>query len=307
MKELLERCAGLDVHQKSVVACIMIGLGDDMRKEVKTFGTMTDDLNDLKAWLKANQIRHIVLESTGVYWKPIFNILEDETFDISLANARNVKNVPGRKTDVKDSIWLCRLLKSGLIEKSFIPPESIRHLRDLTRYRKSEKQALVSEKNRLIKVLESANIKISSVFTDVYGKTAWNMILALADGVTNLDELVAHVPGQVKATKKDIKKALKGTLKQHHLNLLKLMINQIIELEKVIDNIEELIKEALIPYSQEVDLLKTIPGVSDTVASVIVAEIGIDMDQFPSASHLASWAGVAPGNNESAGKKKALE
>lgn len=307
MKELLERCAGLDVHKKTVAACIMIGCGDTMRKEIKTFGTMTDDLEELKQWLKSNEVRHIVLESTGVYWKPVFNILEDDYFDILLANARNVKNVPGRKTDINDSVWLCRLLKSGLIENSFIPPVEIRNLRDITRYRKSLVQMLTSQKNRLIKILESANIKLASVFTDVYGKTSRKLIVALANGTTDLNELITYIPSRVKATKKQIKRALKGTLNEVQRQLLSNMIDLVTDLEKQIANIETLIQEALIPFSQEVELLKTIPGVSNGVASTIIAEMGIDMDVFPTSNHLASWAGLCPGNNESAGKKKALE
>ncbi len=274
------------------------------RTEVRSFGTMTDELEDLGRWLKENGVRHIALESTGVYWKPVFNVLEDEYFDISLANARNVKNVPGRKTDVKDSVWICRLLKSGLIEKSFIPPEEIRYLRDLTRYRKSLKQNLVSAKNRLLKLLESANIKLASVFSDVYGKTAWNIVLALTKENIDLDEITSSIPGNVKSSREDIKRALKGTLKDHHRKLLSLMIDQINDLEKAIEDVEGLIKSSLDSYAQEVDLLTTIPGVSDAVAATIIAEIGIDMNQFPTEKHIASWAGVSPGNNESAGKKK---
>lgn len=303
MQEILDRCAGLDVHKDSIVACIMIGSGKRMHKEVRTFGTMTDDIRDLGEWLKSHEIKDAAMESTGIYWKPIFNIL-DEEFNLTLANARNIKNVPGRKTDIKDSEWICKLLKNGLIEKSFIPPESIRFLRDLTRYRRSLVQDFASIKNRLIKVLESANIKLSSVFTDVYGKTAWNIIKLIANGQDSVDILTADIPSNVKASKKQIRKALTGTLQEHHLDLLKLMIQQIEDLERLIAALEEKIRENLKSYEVEVNLLKTIPGVNDTAAAVIIAEIGTDMTQFPSEKHITSWAGMAPGNNESAGKKK---
>jgi transposase len=214
MEELFERCCGLDVHRDTVVATVMVGSGKSMIKETKTFGTMTHDLNQLSKWLKEYHIKHVALESTGVYWKPIFNILEED-FEIILANARRIKNVPGRKTDVKDSEWICKLLKNGLIEKSFIPPESIRYLRDLTRYRRSLSQDLGAAKNRLLKFFESVNIKVSSVFTDVYGKTAWGIIQAIVRGETSVEKLTEHIPAQVKKSKEEIRKALTGTLKDY--------------------------------------------------------------------------------------------
>lgn len=303
MQEILDRCAGLDIHKDTIVACVMIGSGKSMYKEVKTFGTMTEDIREMGRWLKNHDIKDVAMESTGVYWKPIFNIL-DEDLRLTLANARNIKNVPGRKTDVKDSEWICKLLKNGLIEKSFIPPESIRFLRDLTRYRRSLTYELTGAKNRLIKILESVNIKLSSVFSSVYGKTAWQIIKMLAQGQDCVDILTHNIPKNVKASKKQIRKALSGTIREHHLGLLQLMIKQIEAVEALIAGVENQIQDALKPYEVEINLLKTIPGVSNVSAATIIAEVGVDMTQFPDEKHLTSWAGVAPGNNESAGKKK---
>jgi len=303
MQEILDRCAGLDIHKNTIVCCIMIGAGSSMYKEIRTFGTMTDDIRELGKWLEHHGIKDVAMESTGVYWKPIFNVLDGD-FNLTLANARNIKNVPGRKTDVKDSEWICKLFKNGLIEKSFIPPESIRFLRDLTRYRRSLLNQLTSAKNRLIKTLESANIKLSSVFSNVRGKTAWNIIKMMAAGQDCVDILSANIPKNVKATRKDIRKALTGTLQQHHLNLLNLMIREIENLEALILDVENEITTHLNQYEREVNLLKTIPGIGDASVATIIAEIGINMNQFPTAKHLTSWAGVAPGNNESAGKQK---
>lgn len=303
MQEILDRCAGLDVHKDSIVACIMVGGGKTMYKEIRTFGTMSDDIASLGIWLKQHAIEEVAMESTGIYWKPIFNILEAD-FELTLANARAIKNVPGKKTDVKDSEWICKLFKCGLIEKSFIPPEKIRYLRDLTRYRRSLLQDLTSAKNRLIKTLESANIKLASVFSSCYGKTAWNIIKLIVAGEDSVDILTAKIPKNVKSSKKQIRKALTGTLQQHHLQLLQLMVQEIEHLDHLINCVEAKIQESLEEYAQNVELLKTIPGVSDNSVATIIAEIGVNMEQFPKAKNLTSWAGMAPGNNESAGIKK---
>ena len=303
MEELLERGCGLDVHKKTIVACIMMGFGKKTRKETRTFGTTTEDLEELGEWLKENNIEHVAVESTSVYWLPIFNVLGDG-FDFTLANARHIKNVPGRKTDVKDSEWICKLLKCGLIQKSFIPPEPIRHLRDLTRYRSSLIRNLCRAKNHYIKLLESKGIKLSSVFSDPFGKTARKLLEALMDGETNFKELLSYIPGQVKASKKEIRKALKGNMQNKHCRLLRIAYDRIIELENAIKELDAEIGQELIPYAKQVELLKTIPGVGNTAAAIMIAELGTNMDQFPTAQNLASWAGMAPGNNESAGKNK---
>lgn len=305
MNNILERCCGLDVHKDSVVACSMIGSGNNVKKEIRKFGTMTEDIRALADWLKQLEIKDVVVESTGVYWKPIFNIFEED-FDVTLANAAHVKNIPGRKTDVKDSEWLCSLLKHGLVKKSFIPPIDIRHLRELTRYRKSLIQQRSAEKNRVIKLLESANIKLASVLSDVYGFVGWQIIQALAKGIRDPKKLVAQVPKRpnVKASKKEFLKALEGTLTDRQVKLLALIVQSIIEQEKHIANVEQQMFDVLKHYEAEVDLLKSIPGVGEVVAATIIAEIGTNMDQFPSELHIASWAGLSPRNNESAGIKK---
>lgn len=303
MQEILDRCAGLDVHKDIIVTCIMVGGGKSMYKEIRSFGTMTEDIKEMGEWLKSHNIEDAAMESTGIYWLPIFNVL-DEDFNLVLANARNIKNVPGRKTDVKDSEWICGLFKNGLIEKSFIPPEDIRFLRNLTRYRQSAVEDLTSAKNRLIKILESANIKLASVFSSVYGKTAWNIIKMIAAGQDSVDILTADIPKNVKASKKQIRKALTGTIQEHHLDLLNTIIRHIESLEVIISDLENQVQEAIKPYQEQVNLLKTIPGIGDIAVATIIAEVGVDMNQFPTAKHLTSWAGIAPGNNESAGKKK---
>lgn len=307
MQEILERCSGLDIHKDTIVSCIMIGSGKSMCKETKTFGTMTEDLHLLAEWLTSHDIKDVAMESTGVFWKPIFNVLGEE-FNLILANARHIRNVPGRKTDVKDSEWICKLLKCGLIAKSFIPPEGIMHLRDQTRYKQKLTGRLASAKNQLIKTLESANIKLASVFSDVYGKTAWNIIKLLAAGQDCVDILSAiKIHGHIKASKKEIRKALTGSLKEHHLKLLNVMIQEIEYLELLINTIEQHISTTLKSYEAEVKLLKTIPGIANAGVATLIGEIGVDMKQFHSEKHLTSWAGLAPGNNESAGKKKSTK
>jgi len=306
MKAILEKCCGIDIHKKTAVACVMIGHGKKVKKETRTFGTMTDDIENLKLWLNECGVKKVAIESIGIYWVPIFNILEDQ-FEIILANARHVKNVPGRKTDVKDSEWLCKLLKYGLIEKSFIPPEDIRFLRELTRERKSIVADLTAMKNNIIKQLECSNVKLSSVLSDVYGATGWEIIKELANGEEEIEKIIDNLNPHIKASKEDFKKALKNTLKRHNRELLKVKIKHVENLQKLISNVEELINTCLEKYNTEIDLLKTVPGVADTAAAIILAEIGANMDQFPTEMHLASWAGLAPGNNESAGKKKVPE
>jgi transposase len=307
MKEILERCCGLDVHKETVVACIMLGTGKKTKKEIKTFSTITEDLLKLKKWLKSLKITHIAMESSGIYWKPIFNIL-GESFELLLVNAKHVKNVPGRKTDVKDSEWICKLLKNGLLEKNFIPPEQFRNLRDLTRYRKKIVETIVSEKNRILKVLETANIKLSSIVSNSFGVAGWNIIKDLSNGITDpKKKLAKYKTGNTKASLKEFERALTGRVTPHHTFLLKKSIDIITYLENVISDIEKEQDQILKSYQKEIELMQTVPGVKKTSATVILAEIGNDMDQFPTSQHLSSWAGICPGNNESAGKKKVLE
>lgn len=303
MEEIYDKCCGLDVHRDTIAACVMIGNGPKKRKEIRTFSTFTGDIKALASWLKSLDIRHVAVESTGIYWKPIFNVFEGD-FDVILVNAQHVKNVPGRKTDVKDSEWLCKLLKCGLLSKSIIPPKAIVRLRELVRYRQTLTQDLSRAKNRIIKMLENANIKLASVFSDVFGVTSWQMVCKLVAGETDMGVLTSYIDKHCKSSKETIQKALHGTMETEDRNILKLMMEHVHSIEKIIEKIEQDVKKHLEPYASQVELLKTIPGVKDLSAASIIAEIGVDMGQFINAAHLSSWAGMCPGNNQSAGKIK---
>jgi transposase len=300
MEVIIDKGCGLDVHKQSVVACIM---GKDIKKDIQTFGTYTSELVSLKKWLKDNGITHIAMESTGVYWKPIFNILEDE-FEILLVNARHIKNVPGRKTDVSDSEWICKLLRAGLLRGSFIPPRDIRELRDLTRYEQKLVNNISSEKNRIQKVLEDANIKLSSVVSNMFGVTATKIVEELLKGELTPQELCQFAKGRLAPKKEEIIKAVEGKLTSHHKLMIEASLEHIKAMENIIDTIDIQINKLLKKHNEEYELLQTIPGVKEKAATAIIAEIGTNMDQFPTEDHLCSWAGIAPGNNESAGKKK---
>lgn len=303
MEEIYERCCGLDVHRDSITACIMVGYGTQKRKTIKTFPTFTCNIQELANWLKSFNVKHVAVESTGIYWKPVFNVFGKD-FEVILVNAQHVKNVPGRKTDIKDSEWLCKLLKCGLLTKSFIPPKEIVRLRELVRYRQVLSKDLASAKNRIIKMLENANIKLSTVFSDVFGVTAWSMVCKLVAGETRIEVLTSFIHERCKSSREDIKKALQGTIEEEDRKILKRMIEHSIAIEMIIEKLEEDIREYLKPYEAEVELLKTIPGIKDLAAACIIAEVGVDMTQFKDASHLTAWAGLCPGNNQSAGKIK---
>lgn len=297
---IINKGCGLDVHKETVSACVM-GMG--IKKEVKTFRTITGDLLRLKGWLIDLGITHVAMESTGPYWKPVFNILED-SFEVILANARHIKNVPGRKTDVKDSEWICKLLRSGLLSASFVPPQGIRDLRDLTRHRQKLIQAITAEKNRIQKVLEDANIKLSSVVSDTFGVSASRMIKAIMMGNADTDLLADLAVGTLRNKKDKLKEALEGHFRDHHRFMIQASLDHIESLEKIIAELDREISRKLKDYHRQSDLLASIPGVKEQGSALILAEIGTDMDVFPSAGHLSKWAGMSPGNNESAGKKK---
>jgi transposase len=300
MEIIIERGAGLDVHKETVVACIM---GTGIKKEIRTFSTVTNDLVRLKKWLKDNQITHVAMESTGVYWKPIFNILED-SFAVILVNARHVKNVPGRKTDVKDSEWLCKLLRSGLVRGSFIPPKEIRELRDLTRYKRKLIQAIASEKQRIQKILEDANIKLSSVASNIFGASGTRIIEELMKGDLTAEEMAELSKGRLRKRRDDLKEALVGHMEEHHTFMIKASLGHIKAVEEILATLEQRIQVKIERhFKKEYELLQTIPSVKEN-ASVIIAEMGTNMDPFPTEMHCSSWAGMSPGNNESAGKKK---
>jgi len=300
MEILIEKGCGLDVHKGTVVACIM---GTGIKKEIRTYTAMTKALLRLKEWLQNNGITHVAMESTGVYWKPVFNILED-SFKVILVNARHVKHVPGRKTDVQDSEWLCKLLMSGLVKGSFIPPRDIRELRDLTRYKRKLIQTITAEKQRVEKVLEDANIKLSSIASDTFGASGKKIIEELIKGKLQPEEMAELSKGRLRQKRGDLKEALVGEVREHHKFMIKASLKHIRAMEKILSDIERKIRQKIESrYKEEYELLQTIPGVKEN-ASTIIAEIGVDMDRFPSERHLSSWAGMSPGNNESAGKTK---
>jgi transposase len=298
-----ERCAGLDVHKKTVVACVLTPDGQGgWGQEVRTFGTMTVDLLALSDGLLACGCTHVAIESTGDYWKPVFNILEG-TCEVLLVNAQHVKAVPGRKTDVKDAAWLAELLQHGLWRASFIPPVAQRELRDLTRYRSTFSQARVTLINRVQKLLEEANIKLAAVASDIMGGSGRAILAALLTGHVDPQALAELAKGRLRSTRDQLASALEGRVKPHHRFGLTELLSQIDSLDETIARFEAQIQAICGPFEEAVALLDTIPGVARRPAEMIVAEIGTDMTRVPSADHLASWAGVAPGNHESAGKQ----
>jgi len=297
-------CAGLDVHKKTVVAAIIVpDPKEELHKETRSFGTMTIDLLALSDWLMEHGVTHVAMESTGEYWKPVFNILENN-FEVLLVNAQHIKAVPGHKTDVKDSEWIAELLRHGLLRASFVPPLGQRELRELTRYRSTFVKERATLVNRLQKVLESANIKLASVATDVMGVSGRAMLEALIEGNAGPEEISELAKGRLREKRELLAKALQGRVKSHHRFVLTELLCQIDGLDETIVRFDEQIQEYCRPFEEVVELLDTIPGVARETAEIIVAEIGTDMSRFPSADHLASWAGVAPGNNESAGKRR---
>ncbi len=303
MQVIHPRCAGLDVHQKTVVATMMLTQEDgSVQKEQHTFLTMTPDLLALDDWLEKHQITVVAMESTGVYWRPVFNILESGR-TIILVNARHMKAVPGRKTDLKDSEWIADLLRHGLLQASFIPPQPIREVRELTRYRKTLVQERADEINRLQKVLETANVKLASVATDVLGKSGRHMLSALAEGEQDPAVLADLARGRLRAKLPQLRQALDGRVHDHHRILITRILAHIDFLEGSLHKLEQEIEERLRPFEEAVELLRSIPVLQETAIRTIVSELGTDMDRFPSDKHLASWAGVCPGNYESAGKR----
>ena len=303
MQPLLTHCAALDVHKANVqVCCIRPDATGKPQIQERKFPTFTQDLLALRDWLKQAQVTHVAMESTGDYWKPIYNVLEGH-FELLLVNPHHVKNVPGRKTDVNDARWLAQLLQHGLVKPSFVPPAQQRALRDLTRTRTS----LVEDKNRLVnriqKTLEDANIKLACVASDVVGVSGQAILRALIGGQTDPHELARLARGRLRSKMSELEVALRGYLQAHHALILSELLCQIDSLEASLERLDEAIEQASAPFREAVVLIDGIPGVGQTTAQVIVSEIGTDMSRFPSAAHLCAWAGVAPGNHESAGKQ----
>ena len=303
MQVIYPRCAGLDVHQKTVVVTIMMTEQDGtVQRKQQSFSTMTADLLALDDWLRQHQVEVIALESTGIYWRPVYSILE-EGRTVILVNARHMKAVPGRKTDLKDSEWIADLLRHGLLRASFIPPRPIRELREVARYRKTLIQERADEVNRLQKVLEMANLKLASVATDVLGKSGRAMLEAILGEQQDPTILAELARGRLRAKLPQLRQALEGRVEPYHRLLIERMLAHIDFLEESILLVQQDIQGRLKPYKEAEELLESIPVLQEAAIATIISEIGVDMDRFPSDKHLASWAGVCPGNYESAGKR----
>lgn len=303
MQVLYDHCGGVDVHKKTVVVCLMLTAATgQVSKQLRTFATTTPGLLALADWLESQSITHVAIESTGVYWRPVFNILE-AVCTVILVNAQHVKAVPGRKTDLRDSEWLADLLRHGLLKASFLPPQPIRELRDLVRYRKTLVYERSQEVNRLHKLLETANIKLTSVVSDVMGKSGQAMLEALLKGQSDPEALAELARGSLRGKLPQLREALQGRVQAHHRVLLQHLLDHIAFLEKSLHELTGEIEQRLQPYEEAIARLVQIPGMQRLSASTILAEIGDDMSPFPSAKHLCSWAGVAPGNKQSGGKR----
>jgi transposase len=296
------KCAGLDVHQHTGVACVRVVTGASVRHERRTFGTTTAGLLALSDWLTAHGCTHVAMESTGVYWKPIWQVLEGQ-FTLVLANARHIRNIPGRKSDVNDATWIADLLAHGLIRGSFVPPAPVQELRDLTRTRKQLVREITQHTLRIQKTLETANLKLTGLLSNILGMSGRAILHALVAGETDPERLADLVHGRLKASRADLVAALHGRLTAHHRFLLQLHLAQVDALEQAVHDVEGRLGQALVPFRTALDRLITMPGVSETVARVLVAEIGFDMARFPTAGHLVSWAGLCPRLDESAGKR----
>jgi transposase len=304
MDRIVERCAGLDVHKDSLTACVHTpAAGGRREQQTRTFRTSTRGLVALADWLRSHGVTLVGMESTGVYWRPVFYLLEDE-FECWLLNAQHLRNVPGRKTDVQDAEWICQLVEHGLVRPSFVPPREIRELRDLTRYRKAKIQERTREVQRLDKVLQDAGIKLSSVASEVLGVSGRAMLDALVSGTHDPETLAELARGALRRKLPQLREALEGRFTGHHALIVSQMLASIDFLDETIETLSGRIEELIAPFSQELELLDTIPGVNRRSAELLLAEIGPDMSRFPSHRHLASWAGLCPGNNESAGKRK---
>lgn len=304
MEVLYPNCAGLDVHKETVVACSRCVIAGKVVRAVRTFKTTTSDLLALSEWLGSLGCTHIVMEATGVYWKPVWNILSDGDFELILANAAHVKNVPGRKTDVNDATWLADLLAHGLIRGSFVPDTQTQEQRGLLRTRKQLTRERTSHVQRLQKTLEAANIKLDSVISDIIGTSGRAMIEALIAGESNPAKLAALADRRIKAAPATLAEALRGRVTKHHRFLLRLHLEQIDALDRAIAEIDTEVEANLDPFRPLIPVLTSIPGIGELAARVLLAEIGIDMSRFPTAGHLISWAGLCPKNDESAGKRR---
>jgi transposase len=301
---MVARCAFIDIHRDTAVTCVRTPDGaGGRRKQTRTFGTMTGQILQLRDWLAEQRVTLVGMESTGIYWKPVYYLLEDD-FECWLINATHMHNVPGKKTDVLDAEWGAELIEHGLLRPSFVPPKPIRELRDLTRYRKSVIEERGRETQRLHKVLEDAGIKLASVASKTLTKSGRDMLDALVGGERDPQVLAGFARGRMRAKIGQLQAALEGRFSEHHALIVAQMLARIDHADATIDALSQRIEQVIAPFDRQVELLCTIPGVQRRTAEVIIAEIGVDMSRFPSSAHLASWAGMCPGNNESAGKHK---
>ncbi len=300
MQVLYERCAGCDIHKKMVTVHVVVPEGG----ETRTYGTTTTALLELVEWLLACRVTHVAMESTGVYWKPLYNLLEATGLTVFVVNAAHMKAVPGRKTDVQDAVWICDLMQHGLLKASFIPARPQRELRELVRYRISLIQERADEANRIQKVLEGGNIKLGSVVSEILGKSGRAILAAITAGISTPDELATMADSRLRATREELVEALQGRLTDHQRMLLRMQLDHVRYLDQQIEALDAEVTQRLAPFEAQLRQLDTIPGVNQRVAEVIVAVAGADMTRFPNADHLVSWAGMCPGSNESAGKRR---
>jgi transposase len=304
MKRIYRRCCGIDVHKATLTVCVRLhGAGAKLSQDIRRFGTTSDELLRLYDWLSAQRVSHVAMEATGVYWKPVFYVLE-QGFTLLLVNPADVKRMPGRKTDVSDCAWLAQLLENGLLRPSFIPPRAIRELRDLVRYRSELKHDHTRVANRLHKVLQDADLKLSSVMSDILGVSGRQILRQLATGHSDPAALAELARGSLRAKRPALRQALTGRFSEHHAFLISQALTELDNLEESMTALAVRIEQHLVPFAQELELLSTIPGVKRLAATAILSEIGMNMSCFPSTAHLDSWAGMAPGNHESAGKRR---
>jgi transposase len=303
METLFERVAGLDVHKDTVVACVRVAVGREVSEELAEWGTTTKELLGLRDWLEARRVELIGMESTGVYWKPVFYVLE-ELCDCWLLNARHLRNVPGRKTDMADAAWIAKLVQHGLVRASFVPPKPIRELRNLTRYRKAQIQERTREGQRLDKILQDAGIKLSSVASDTLGASGRAMLAALIEGSAGPEALAELAKGRLRTKIPALREALNGRFNANHALIVGEILAKLDYLDEAVARLSDAIEEQCRPFEAEIDLLDTIPGVDRRCAEAMIAEFGVDMSRFGDAHRLASWAGVCPGSHESAGRNK---
>lgn len=300
MEVLYERCCGIDVHKNMLMVCIFMGT---RKKEIREFGTMTDDILNLCSWIKETGCQVAAMESTGVYWKPVYNILESEGIETIVVNAQHIKAVPGRKTDVKDAEWIADLVRHGLVKASYVPNREQRELREMVRYRNEIVNERARELNRIQAVLEGANIKLASVVSDISCKSSMAMLHAIIQGTTDVEVLSGFAEGKLIHKIPELRKALKGSIRFHQMQMLKLQMEHIDFLTKSIEEMDEDIQKKTESMNEYIELIDEIPGIGRRSAERIIAETGIEMKQFRNADHFASWAGLVPGCNESAGKK----